>query len=135
MTEGERERFDVILERVVHGLPARVHELIERVPLVVEDRPSEALWALLIDEGLDLGDDPTELCGLYTGAAITERSVEDPADAPPHVLLFREGVLAAAGGWGAPDADIAEEVLITILHEYGHDQGLDEDDLADLGYD
>ncbi len=135
MTDAERERFDEILERVVHGLPARVHHLIERVPLVVEDRPSGALWASLIDEGLDLGDDPTELCGLYTGAAITERSVEDPADAPPHVLLFREGVLAAAGGWGAPDADIAEEVLITILHEYGHDQGLDEDDLADLGYD
>ena len=135
MTESERERFDAILERVVHGLPVHVHDLIERVPLVVEDRPSAELWASLLEEGLDLGDDPTELCGLYTGAAITERSVEDPADAPPHVLLFREGVLAAAGGWGVPDGDIAEEVLITILHEYGHDQGLDEDDLADLGYD
>lgn len=135
MNVGERERFDEILEGVIADLPEWVHELMDRVPLVVEDQPSEELVASLREEGMDLGDDPTELCGLYTGPSITERSVEDGPQVPPHVLLFREGVLALAGGWGAGEEAIAEEVLITILHEYGHDQGLDEDDLADLGYD
>lgn len=135
MNARDRGRFDALLEEVLATLPERVHQILERVPLVVEDRPSADLLRSLHEEGLDLGEDPTELCGLYTGAAITERSIEDGPESPPHVLLFREGVLSLAGGWAAGDEAVAEEIRITILHELGHDQGLDEDDLADLGYD
>ena len=42
-----------------------------------------------------------------------------------------------AGGWDQPDADdiVYEEIVITLLHEIGHHFGLDEEDLARLGYD
>ena len=55
---------------------------------------------------------------------------------PPTIMLFRVGIVAEAGGWDQPDAleRIREEIRITLLHEIGHQFGLDEDDLARLGY-
>ena len=32
------------------------------------------------------------------------------------------------------EADLVEQVRVTVLHEIGHHFGLDEDDLDDLGY-
>jgi predicted Zn-dependent protease with MMP-like domain len=84
---------------------------------------------------------PDELCGLHTGVAFTERSVTSSGDLPSEIRLFREGILAEAGGWEEPGEDvdavedsIYEEIRITLLHEIGHQFGLDEDDLERLGY-
>jgi predicted Zn-dependent protease with MMP-like domain len=51
-------------------------------------------------------------------------------------MLYRLGIIAAAGGWDQPDADdiVYEEIMITLLHEMGHQFGLDEEDLRRLGY-
>lgn len=142
MKQRDRERFDNILEAVLETMPPRVHELLEEVPLIVEDRPSDELIRSLAAESGEnadeaLADMPDSLCGLHTGVALTERSVESSADLPDHIQIFRRGILAMAGGWDGPDAHdaIAEEIRITILHEIGHHFGLDEDDLYDLGYD
>lgn len=40
-----------------------------------------------------------------------------------------------AGGWERGEEAVREEIRVTLLHEIGHHFGLDEDDLADLGYD
>lgn len=140
MDPRQRNRFDAILERVLDELPPRVLDLLEEVPLIVEDEPSKQLIRLLASEsGEDpaqaLSDMPDTLCGLHTGVALTERSVESSADLPDQVQIFRRGVIATAGGWGQGEGAIAEEIRVTILHEVGHHFGLDEDDLADLGYD
>jgi len=44
------------------------------------------------------------------------------------------GILELAGGWEAGEDVVREEIRITLLHEIGHHFGLDEDDLAGLGY-
>jgi len=128
MTDAERERFDAILEEELAALPEHVHDLLEEAPLVVEDRPSEEL---LKEMGMD---DDDLLCGVYTGIAMTEKSVEDAPAAPDHIQLFREGILELAGGWEAGEDVVREEIRITLLHEIGHHFGLDEEDLAGLGY-
>lgn len=139
MTDAERDRFDQLLEEVLHNLPGHVRDLFDEAPLIVEDRPSPEL---LDEMGLDPLDDT--LCGLYTGTPITERSVEDHARAPDCIQIFREGIVLQAGGWeevvdddgetiGGENA-IADEIHITILHELGHHFGLDEDDLMEIGY-
>lgn len=133
MNRGERDRFDALLERVLDGAPPGVRSAIERVPVIVLDRPTPEL----LDE-LGLGDDPDageELCGLHTGVSETEVSVEDSGLLPSDIHLFREPIVATAGGWEAGDDRVGEEIRITLLHELGHQFGLDEDDLADLGYD
>lgn len=146
MTDELRERFDRLLEEFIEELPPRLRALIEEVPLVVVDRPTDEMVRGLISDGVLLPeDDPTELCGLHTGVAITERGVDDPSgwgewgaegSGPECIHLFREGIVGLAGGWDDEEADerVYEEIRITVLHEIGHHFGLDEDDLDELGY-
>lgn len=151
MTDRERDRFDALLEDVLDGLPARVRTLIDQVPLVVLDRPTPKMIRQLQEDGvLEPDADPTELCGLHSGTAITDRSIDDPHGwgstlggpdgfAPEQIHIFREGIVALATedqGWDAQHADenIYEEIRVTVLHEVGHHFGLDEEDLENLGY-
>lgn len=131
MNDAERARFDELLEDALAAIPDHLHQLLEHHPLVVEDRPGEEVLR-------SMGLPPDELlCGLHTGVALTERTVEDSATLPDQIHIYREGVVETAGGWDQPHADqeVYEEIWITLLHEIGHHFGLDEDDLADLGYD
>lgn len=130
MNRRDRERFDALLEEVLEQLPDEMHELLKDAPLIVEDHPGEQVMREL---GVERRD---ELCGLHTGVSLTERSVEHSGVLPTQIHIFREGIVATAGGWDAPDADDAvfEEIWITVLHEVGHHFGLEEDDLDALGY-
>lgn len=136
ITRRERSRFDELMERAVEELPPPLRQLLEEVPVIVIDRPSSAMLRSL---GLDAAseDDAMSLCGLHTGRSITERSVVDDAVIPEDIHLFREGILDLAGGFEQPGGDdlVYEQIRITLLHEIGHHFGLDEDDLARLGYD
>src|SRR5262249_38091441 len=102
----------------------------EEVPLIVEDCPSPALMREMELEY------PDELCGLHDGVPLTERSVQDQAALPEHILIYRMGIIALAcdDEGNLDDDELTEQVRITILHELGHHFGLDEDDLDRLGY-
>ena len=130
MNPETRNRFDNIFEEVLEELPPVVHELIEKVPLVVEDYPSRRVME---ETGIH---DRRELCGLYTGIPLTERSVWQSGTLPDVVTIYREGILSIAadrtGHVGT--RRLREEIRITILHELAHHHGLDEDELRELGY-
>lgn len=130
VTDAERERFDALVEEAIEQLPPGVVKLLEEAPVIVEDSPPPHIL-----RELEI-DDPTELCGLHTGTALTERSVEHGHDLPEEIRLFRAGIVKLAGGWDQDDADDAvfEEIWVTLLHEIGHHFGLDEDDLDRLGF-
>ncbi|MHC4414801.1 MAG: metallopeptidase family protein [Planctomycetota bacterium] len=139
MNVAERARFDALLEDVLASLPPRLHELLEEAPLIVEDRPSPTL---LRELGIDEAQE--SLCGLHSGVPVTERSVGESPGLPETIHLFREAIVEEAGGWepfrdddgwweGGEEA-VAREIRITLLHEIGHHFGLEEDDLAELGY-
>ena len=150
MRRSERERFDDLLDLVVADLPPGLLELFEEKPLVVEDRPS-------LEVLRELGIPPErrdEICGLHSGPMGPQRTIDasgesDPVSEMGVIHLYREGVVACAGGWepweergedgqwlqGGGEDLIEEEIRITILHELGHHFGLDEDDLTALGYD
>jgi predicted Zn-dependent protease with MMP-like domain len=137
MSPKDRDAFDALFERVLTALPARWQHVIDTVSVVVVDRPSpETLESLgmLPSEALDL-------CGLHTGTPATERSIEDIASMPSEIEIYREGIIEEAGGWqGAASSQtqrdaVQRQIRITLLHELGHEVGLDEDDLEALGYD
>lgn len=101
-------------------LPPQIREKLERVPILIDDVPSEAL----VGDGLD-----PRLLGLFQGTPMPD----DGALAPTvtNILLFRGNLQRAC-----VDADhLAEEIRITVLHETAHYFGLDEDDLEALGLD
>jgi len=130
VTDAERRLFDQTLDRVLETLPDWVHELLEEIPLVVDDGPSPRI----LDE---LGiDDPGGVCGLHTGVPIIERSVMHSGVVGDVIHIFREGILNLSTdhrGYVRPDR-LHRQIRVTVLHEIGHHFGLDEAALAELGY-
>ena len=129
ISSSQRQRFDEVLDAVIAELPEHLHDLLEEVPLIVEDEPTRDL---LVDVGLD--PDHETLLGLHSGVALTERSVEAPAGGsgvPDHMMVFRGPILRSVGH---SQNELERQVRITVLHEIGHHFGLDEDDLDALGY-
>ncbi len=101
-------------------LPPPIHEKLERVPILIDDLPSDALVA----DGID-----PRLLGLFQGTPMPD----DGALAPTvtNILLFRKNLQRAC-----VDAEhLAEEIRITVLHETAHYFGLDEADLEAMGLD
>ncbi len=111
-------------------MPPLVHELIERVPLHVEDYPSADV---LEQTGAEYRDD---LCGLFTGIPLTDRSVEHSGTLPDVVTIYREGIVAAARDRRGRVRlrRLRREIHTTILHELAHFHGLTEEELEELGY-
>ncbi len=126
LTDTQRQRFDDVLDRVVGDLPSELRVLLDEVPLIVEDEPARSL----IRE-LDIDPQTTELCGLHSGVPLTHRSVQHSYRLPDQMMLFRGPILRLAG---RRRLLLVRQVRITLLHEMGHHFGLDEDDLARLGY-
>ncbi|MBC7771906.1 MAG: metallopeptidase family protein [Pyrinomonadaceae bacterium] len=146
MTDAERDRFDGLLEGVLDGLPPGIRALLDELSVVVLDQPTPAMVEELRGDGLLANEDGTEsdgsdLCGLHTGVGLTERSIDDAAMLPDQIHLFRAGIVGLALDeqemtWESPEADaeVREEIRITLLHEIGHHFGLEEGDLDELGY-
>ena len=130
MNPRTRERFDEQLDWVLEQLPPMVHELIEKVPLHVEDYPSPRVMAQV---GVRHRH---QLCGLYTGIPLNRRSVQHSGTLPDVVTIYREGILSAArDARGRIGTDrLRREIRLTILHELAHHHGLDEQELRELGY-
>ena len=130
---SDRDRFDRLLDRVIEELPPSLHELLEQVPLIVEDEPSDRLLAEL---GIDRRQ--TELCGLHWGTPLTQRSVEHGATLPDQMMIFRGPIMRmvqrSRGGPDQASRELARQIRITVLHEIGHHFGLSEADLEALGY-
>jgi predicted Zn-dependent protease with MMP-like domain len=118
--EISEDDVEQIALQTLAELPDAIREKLERVPILIDDAPSEAL----VGDGVD-----PRLLGLFQGTPMPE----DGALAPTvtNILLFR-GNLARA----CVDAEqLAEEIRITVLHETAHYFGLDEEDLEKLGLD
>lgn len=145
MTNRERERFDALLEEAMEALPDHLRPMLEEVPVIIDDRPDDALVKSLAKEW---GEEPTpefasEICGLHSGVPLTDRGASESGLIPTDIRLFREGIINTAGGWKTSEGEspddvddaVYEEIMITLLHEIGHHFGLGEEDLAELGYD
>ena len=105
--------FDDHVKAALDSLPPHLAAALDNVAVVVEDEHP---------------DDP-DLFGLYEGIPLPERG--DMAGAlPDRITIFR---LPLEDEFGDP-GELEREIRITVLHELGHYFGLDEERLADLGY-
>jgi len=131
-----RDTFDAILSEQIEALPEQILAVLDESPVIVEDEPDAELVASM---GMT-PDEGRELCGLHEGVAETDRSVEDTYQLPTQIMLFRGPIIRLAdygivSGREVNRDELVEQVRVTLLHEIGHQFGLDEDDLAELGYD
>jgi predicted Zn-dependent protease with MMP-like domain len=126
----KRRRFDDELEWVLQRLPPQVHELLEKIPLHAEDYPSKEVLRMTGAKYMD------EICGLFTGIPISDRSPFASGTLPDVVTIYREGILKASSDRQGRIATehLRHQIRITILHELGHYHGLTESNLRELGY-
>ena len=73
-------------------------------------------------------DDP-DLLGLYEGVPLTERDVYSGA-LPDRITLYRIPLCLLAEDLD----DLVEEVQVTVVHEFAHHVGIDDDRLHELGW-
>ena len=136
LTERLRDTFDAILADEIEALPDQAAQVVAESAVIVED---EAGPEVLASMGMTQVQG-RDLCGMHYGVAETERSVEDTYELPTQIMLFRGPIIRLAGynavaGVEQNRAELVEQIRITLLHEIGHQFGLDEDDLSELGYD
>ena len=105
--------FETHVRAALDSLPPHLATALDNVAVVIEDEHPEE----------------PDLYGLYEGTPLPERG--DMAGAlPDTITIFR---LPLQEDFADP-RDLEDEIRITVLHELGHYFGLDEDRLAELGY-
>jgi predicted Zn-dependent protease with MMP-like domain len=114
--EMEPERFDELVDRALDDIPDELASLVRNVVVLVEDEPPEG--------------EPDDLLGLYDGVALTERDGAPGVELPDRIFVFRGPLLDMC----ADEAELVEEVRITVVHEVAHHFGIDDDRLHELGY-
>jgi predicted Zn-dependent protease with MMP-like domain len=112
----EPERFDLLVDQALDGIPDELAQLVRNVVVLVEDEPPE--------------DEPDDLLGLYDGVALTERDSTIAVQLPDRIFIFRGPLLDFCD----TEAQLVEEVRITVVHEIAHHFGIDDRRLHDLGY-
>jgi predicted Zn-dependent protease with MMP-like domain len=119
-----RAEFEKYVGEAIGGLPEAFRAHMETCRLEVRKRPSKR-------ELREVGLEEDELLlGLYVGQPLTERSVSDSGQFPDVIYIFQEDCELVSES----AEQLVDEVRITVLHELGHHFGMDEDDLARLGY-
>ena len=114
------EQFERTAAAALEELPPDVLERLRNVPILVEDRPSQAL----VLEGLD----PRTL-GLFHGIAMPNQSVLGPGPETGLIHLFQRNLEREVDD----EDELAEQIRITVLHETAHYFGASEDDMPRFG--
>ena len=106
------EEFDEHVRAALDSLPDVIADALENVAVVVEEE----------------SPDGRAILGSYIGYP---HGYGTPSGSlPGKVVVYRRPLLAAF-----PDpGDLEREIRITVLHEVAHYFGIDEDRIAELGY-
>jgi len=108
------QRFDELVGDALDLIPPDLASAIDNVVILVADRNA---------------DEP-ELLGLYEGIALTERDSWYAGSLPDTITIYREALQDVCGS----EAEVVDEVAITVIHEIAHHFGIDDDRLHELGW-
>jgi predicted Zn-dependent protease with MMP-like domain len=121
-----RSAFDARVEEALARIPEPVRRYLANVVISVEDLPAA-------DE-LRAADPPLSpsILGLFRGAPYGEKSSMDPwSHLPSSIVLYQRNLERFA----RTEAELVEEIGVTLVHEVGHFLGLDEEELWERGLD
>jgi len=108
------ERFEELVSDALDLIPPALSRAIDNVVILVADRHPEE----------------PELLGLYEGIALTERDSNYAGALPDTITIYAESLLEICD----TEADVVEEVAITVIHEIAHYFGIDDERLHELGW-
>jgi predicted Zn-dependent protease with MMP-like domain len=114
MVQMGHQRFEELVAEALDRLPEGLARAMNNVAVFVEDRHRF---------------DPA-LLGLYEGIPLTERDDYGGLVVPDSITLFRLAICDTC----SDEAEVREEIWITVVHEIAHHFGIDEARLDELGW-
>ena len=115
--------FEVLAERALASIPARLRKHIANVGIAVEDMPDDAT---LDEMGIESAWD---LTGLYRGTPLHRRSFDEIARGPDLIFLYRQPILLE---WVETEADLYGLVRNVLVHEVAHHFGFSDAEIEAL---
>jgi predicted Zn-dependent protease with MMP-like domain len=110
--------------------PERFEELVDvAIAQIPEDLLAEVQNCELVIEARGVGPD-ADLLGVYDGIPLSERDSWYAGALPDRITIFRDAILELC----VDDAEVVEQVRITVWHEVAHYFGIDDHHLDELGY-
>src|SRR6266404_7272894 len=113
MIEVEPGRFEEMIITALDGLPEGLGQLMRNVAVTVEHGPG-----------------PPGLLGLYQGVPLTSRTSQYAGVLPDRITIYRQAICAIC----RTEAEVADQVRRTVIHEIAHHFGIDDDRLRELGW-
>ncbi len=113
MVDVEPPRFAELVGEALDGIPPELGRLMDNVAVVVDDVSP-----------------PGGLLGLYQGVPLTARGADYTWAAPDRITIFRRAICASCSS----EAEVVEQVRVTVVHEVAHHFGIDDARLEELGW-
>ncbi len=107
------ERFEEMVGTALDGLPEQLGELMRNVAVMVEHNPG-----------------PRGLLGLYQGVPLTSRTSNYAGVLPDRITIYQQAICAICQS----EAEVAEQVRKTVIHEVAHHFGISDERLDELGW-
>jgi predicted Zn-dependent protease with MMP-like domain len=107
------ERFADLVGEALDGIPDELWARFDNVAVVVEDANA---------------DEP-DILGLYEGFPLTDR-LDYAGVLPDKISIYRLPLCDMC----VDEAELIEEIQITVVHELAHHMGIDDDHLHELGW-
>jgi predicted Zn-dependent protease with MMP-like domain len=117
-----RELFAKIVEEALDSLPKEFRSRIRNVAVLVEDMPPNQ------QSSAQSGQQRRLLLGVFQGVPTTRKSIFDLPTGPDHIVLYQKNIEAVCSS----EAEVREQIRLTVIHELGHYFGLDENQLKDV---
>ena len=108
------ERFEELVADALGEIPEDLWRMVDNVAVVVRE-----------------GIEGSSLLGLYDGIPLTERDAGYTGMVmPDRISIFRLPILAMC----ADEAEVVEQIRVTVIHEVAHHFGIDDVRLHELGW-
>jgi len=117
----KREHFVKVVEETLDTLPEEFRSRIQNVAVLVEDLPPN-------QPSSQPGKQRRLLLGIFHGVPTTKKSVFDLPSGPDHIVLYQKNIEAVCSS----EAEVREQIRLTVIHELGHYFGLNEEQLKDV---
>lgn len=117
----KREYFVKVVEEALDSLPGEFRSRIRNVAVLVEDKPPNqpsARW----------GQQRRLVLGIFHGVPTTRKSIFDLPTGPDYIVLYQKNIEAVCSS----EAEVREQIRLTVIHELGHYFGMDENQLKDV---
>jgi predicted Zn-dependent protease with MMP-like domain len=111
--EVEPDRFEEMVAEALDGLPPELGRLMRNVAVTVEHNQG-----------------PPGLLGLYEGIPLTSRTSQYAGVLPDRITIYRQAICVMC----RTEAEVADQVRRTVIHEIAHHFGIDDDRLRELGW-